>query len=441
MKTLITALTLTLAALAVTAAPAPKPNIVYFLVDDMGFSDVGFNGSTEINTPNMDALAMQGAVLRDHYVQPVCSPTRAALLTGRYPTHTGVFTIFGPSDKAGLPLAERTLAVALRQAGYTTAICGKWHLGDFDPAYTPTRRGFDHQYGLWGGSINYYTHVKQGALDWHLNDALLDTSGYSTHLLAQDAANVINSQPAGKPLFLYMPFNAVHSPYQVPDSYKAPYPNLSDKRRTMAALVSSVDEAIGQVVAALKQKGIFNNTLIIFSSDNGGVFPGKYTDNTPLRAGKGSIYDGGVRVCAFASWPGQIPANTEIQEPIHVVDWYPTLVKLAGGSLQQALPIDGRDIWPVLTQGAKSPHSALLLAGRSKTEAAVRMGNWKLLLNPSDQDSETGGTPLPPGTELVELYNLKNDISEKNNLAASNPARVQKMRAQLNSFLNGDFEP
>jgi len=441
MKTLLTIIVSIVAAGSAFTADAARPNIVYFLVDDMGYADAGFNGSKDIHTPNIDALAKQGAVLDAFYVQPSCSPTRAVLLTGRYPTHTGVFCIFGPKERAGLPLAERTLADALRQAGYTTAICGKWHLGKFEPDYLPTHRGFDHQYGLWGGSLSYDTHTKMGELDWHRNDEVSHDSGYSTHLLAQDACQVIRDQPAGKPLFLYLPFNAAHSPYQVPDSYKKPYAGLDKYRQTMAALVSSVDEAIGQVVAALKKKGILDNTLIIFSSDNGGVAPTRYARNTPLRAGKGTIYEGGVRVCAFAIWPEKIPAGIHIKEPLHGVDWYPTLVKLAGGSLEQKLPLDGKDIWPVLTQGAKSPHDALLLAGRSKDHAAVRMGDWKLLLNPSDQDSEEGGDEKATGVEKVELYNLADDLSEKNNLAAAHPERVKELRTRLNEFMKGATEP
>jgi arylsulfatase A-like enzyme len=440
MKIRITSLLVLLARCVSLHAAETKPNIVYFLVDDMGYADAGFNGSKDIKTPNLDSLAKRGAVLDAFYVQPCCSPTRAVLLTGRYPTHTGVFAIFGPKERAGLPLAERTLADALREAGYTTAICGKWHLGDFDPAYTPTQRGFDHQYGLWGGSMNYHTHVKQGWHDWYRNDRPLKEDGYSTHLLAKDASHLIEAQPNGKPLFLYLPFNAVHSPYQVPDSYKQPYAALSKHRQTMAALVSSVDEAVGQVVAALTKKGILDNTLILFSSDNGGVAVGKYTDNTPLRAGKGTIYEGGVRVCALAGWPGKIPAGIRIKEPIHGIDWYPTLVRLAGGSLAQELPVDGKDIWPVLTQGAKSPHDALLLAGYSTDQIAVRMGDWKLLLNASDDDAEDGGKNVK-ATGKIELYNVANDISERTNLATTNPDKVRELKTRLNEFMQTSVKP
>ncbi len=421
------------AASSLSGAADLKPNILFILVDDMGYADAGFNGGKEIKTPNIDGLAVKGAVLDDFYVQPVCSPTRAALLTGRYPTHTGMYNIVGPTAKFGLPLEERTLADALREAGYTTSICGKWHLGKFESAYTPTRRGFDHQYGLWGGAVPYFTHERGGELDWYRQDKPLKEEGYATMLIAREACRIISEQPSAKPLFLYLSFNAVHSPYQVPESYEKPYAHLPKFRKIMAGMLSAVDEGVGLVVEALGKKGILDNTLIIFSSDNGGVWPGKYTDNLPLRAGKGTLYEGGVRVCAFATWPGKIPEGIHIQEPLHCMDWYPTLVKLGGGSLEQKLPLDGKDIWPVLTQGAKSPHDALLLAGRSQDEAAVRMGDWKLLLNASDKDSEESGDE--PLTGKVELYNLANDISEKNDLADTNPEKVKELRARLDQFV------
>lgn len=407
------------------------PNIVYFLVDDMGYADAGFNGGKDFRTPNMDALAKSGAVLTDFYVQPVCSPTRSALLTGRYPTHTGVYSIVGPTDKWGLGLDERLLPQALKESDYTTAICGKWHLGKFEPDYLPTHRGFDHQYGCWGGALSYNDHVRMKAIDWYRQDEPSSDEGYTTHLIAKESCRIIDEQPAGKPLFLYVPFNAVHSPYQVPENYKQPYTSLSKTRQTMGGLLATVDEAIGQVVAALDKKGIRDNTLIIFSSDNGGVFPGKYTDNGPLRAGKGTIYEGGVRVCAFATWPGRIPAGVRIKEPIHIIDWYPTLLKLVGGSLTQKLHIDGKDIWPVLTQNAQSPHDELLLIGSKPGMAALRVGDWKLLRNASSKDAEESNEDASPTEVTTELYNLADDISEQHNLASSQPEKVMLLNARL----------
>lgn len=429
------------ALLGVTAFAAEKPNIVYLLVDDLGFADVGFNGSKDIRTPHIDKLAKAGAILADFYVQPVCSPTRAALLTGRYPTHTGVYTVVRPGAPWGLPLAERTLPQTLREAGYTTAICGKWHLGEFQSAYTPTHRGFEHQYGHWFGAIDYFTHMRDGKPDWYRDDKPLKEEGYSTNLIAREACRIIGEQPAGKPLFLYVPFNGVHGPHQVPERYKKAYPKLSGVRQTMAGMVSAVDEAIGQIAAALDEKGLTANTLVIFSSDNGGPNPGKVTMNTPLRAGKGTIYEGGMRVCAFATWPGKIPAGITIKEPLHAVDWQPTLLKLAGATTEQNLPSDGLDVWPVLAQGAKSPHDAILLMGTTPGRAAIRMGDWKLLTNANEKDAEESADEDTKTAGKVELYNLAEDLGETKNLAASNPEKVKELHARLDAFLKDAAPP
>ncbi len=285
-------------------------------------------------------------------------------------------------------------------------------------------------------------------VDWYRQDKPCADQGYSTHLITSEAMRLINEQATDSPLFLYVSYNAVHSPYQVPDSYKEQYAKLSKQRQTMAALVSSVDESIGRIVDALKSKGVLDNTLILFSSDNGGVFPGKFTDNTPLRAGKGSVYEGGVRVCAFATWPGNIPAGVRIPEAIHIVDWYPTLLRLAGAALDQPLPIDGKDIWPVLTQEAKSPHDAILIMGRAPHSGSLRMGDWKLVVNPfqqgSDEDGENAkakGWRDVPENEIVELYNLADDISETNDLAKSNPAKLKELQSRFIDLVKNAVPP
>jgi len=424
---------------------APRPHIVFFLIDDLGRTDVGFMGCRDIRTPQIDKLAKGGAVLDAHYVQPVCSPTRAALMTGRYATGTGVYTIVRPHAKWGLPLQERTLANALQEAGYETAITGKWHLGEFDPAYLPTARGFDHQYGHYFGALDYFTHIRDGSHDWYRDDKEVKEEGYSTQLIAREACRLIKEKDKAKPLFLYVPFNGVHGPLQVPDSCLQPYAALQGKRRTLAGMVSAVDEAIGQIVAALEEAGLRKDTLIVFSSDNGGPNPATLSTNGDLRAGKGTIYEGGVRVCALANWPGHIPAGVTIKEPMHAVDWFPTLVKLAGGSLEQKLPLDGRDVWPMLTQDARSPHEAVLLV-QSPTRAAVRMGDWKLLVSASAQNSEEfpqaqrkkGKAKVRKAAAQapsLELYNLAADVGEKTNLAAQEPERVAMMRAKLEELL------
>jgi arylsulfatase A-like enzyme len=436
LTTFATLLLTPLSALFAADALTPKPNIVFFLIDDLGYADCGFNGGKEIKTPNIDKLASGGAVLESHYVQPVCSPTRAALMTGRYATRTGVYTVVRPHAKWGLPLAERTLASALQEAGYETAITGKWHLGEFARAYLPTSRGFDHQYGHYFGALDYFTHIRDGSHDWYRDDQELKEEGYSTHLVAREACRLIAEKNKSKPLFLYVPFNGVHSPMQVPDSYLKPYAALSGARQKLAGMLAAVDQAIGQIVDSLEKAGLRENTLIVFSSDNGGPKPGT---NTPLRDFKGTIYEGGVRGCAFANWPGKIPAGQRIEEPMHIIDWYPTLVNLAGGDLGQQLPLDGQDVWPMLTQQARSPHDAILSV-KSPTEAAIRMGDWKLVIragmNPGNEPSKArGNRQNKPAREPLELYNLATDIGETNNLALQEPDRVATMKSRLSGLL------
>ena len=436
-----------IACLCATLAGAQtrKPNIVFLLVDDLGYADCGFNGGKEIKTPNIDRLAKSGTIIESHYVQPVCSPTRSTLLTGRYPTHTGVYTIVSPGAPWGLPLAERTLADALRAAGYRTALTGKWHLGEFEKAYQPNARGFDHQYGHFFGMLDYFTHERQNKLDWYRDGMPLKEEGYTTHLITTEACKVIATTDAAKPLFLYVPFNGVHSPFQVPDNYLKPYANLKGNRQKLAGMLAAVDEAIGKIEDALRKSGRLENTLIVFSSDNGGPPPG---DNTPLRDFKGSIFEGGTRAAAFATWPGRIPADKRVAQPMHMVDWYPTLIKLAGGSLEQKLPIDGLDVWPMLTQGAPAPHDAILsVSTQGPTRAAVRMGDWKLMVSGNadadggDDDGATNakkkGKAAAGKYEPVALYNLADDPSESKNLAVAQPERVKAMRARLAELLKG----
>lgn len=426
-----------LCACLATAQTTKQPDIVFFLIDDLGFADCGFNGGKEIKTPNIDRLARSGAIIENHYVQPVCSPTRSTLMTGRYPTHTGVYTIVSPGAGWGLPLAERTLAEALRSAGYRTALTGKWHLGEFEKAYQPNARGFDHQYGHFFGMLDYFTHERMNKLDWYRNGEPLKEEGYTTHLIAKEACKVVASADQAKPLFLYVPFNGVHSPFQVPDSYLKPYAHLKGNRQKLAGMLAAVDEAIGQIEAALKQAGRLENTLIVFSSDNGGPQPG---DNTPLRDFKGSIFEGGVRAAAFATWPGRIPAGQRIRQPMHMVDWYPTLIKQAGGSLEQKLPVDGLDVWPMLTKQAASPHDAILsVSTQGPSRAAVRMGDWKLIVDGGAADvappGKKKGKKAAGKYESLALYDLSADPSEAKNLAEAQPERVKAMRARLAELL------
>lgn len=428
-----------------SVAAADKPNIIYFLADDLGWADVGWHGD-EIKTPNLDKLAGAGAKLEQFYVLPVCSPTRAALMTGRYPIRHGLQVgVVRPWAQYGLPLDERTLPQALKEAGYTTHISGKWHLGHFQSDYLPTRRGFDTQYGHYNGALDYFTHDRDGGHDWHRNDTECRDEGYATTLLGSEAVRVVEQAQPGKPFFLYVPFNAPHTPLQAPAEYLKRYAHIPDKnRQTYAAMIGCLDDQVGRVVAALEKRRLTENTLILFSSDNGGLHGLGGATNGKLRGQKGMLYEGGTRVCAFANWPGRINPGTVVNEPLHIVDWFPTLVKLAGGSSQQKHPLDGLDIWPMITAGKPSPHEDILLNAMPNS-GAIRRGAWKLVINGriTANNLEEAGLPKAGAEKAagektaassVELFNLAEDPYEQNNLAAQRPEVVEQLRARLEAY-------
>ncbi|GIX03269.1 MAG: arylsulfatase [Planctomycetaceae bacterium] len=400
-----------------------RPNILVILADDLGYSDVGFMGG-ELATPHLDSWARQGTVLKTHYVLPVCSPTRAALLTGRYPIRYGLQEkVVRPWATYGLALDELTLAEALRRAGYTTAIVGKWHLGHYKPDYLPTRRGFDFQYGHYNGAIDYFTKMREGGYDWHRNDQACYDEGYSTTLLGREACAFIRRVADRQPFFLYLAFNAVHTPLQVPEEYQPRDDRLKPRRRIYAGMLRALDEAVGEVYRTLQELNLVDRTLMLFSSDNGGFAPGEVTDNTPLRGGKGTLYEGGVRAASCVVWPGVIPVRT-LAEPIHIVDWFPTFVRLAGGHPAEAKPLDGLDIWATLTGETPSPHDAILL-NATPSEGALRQGPWKLIVRPRG----------------VELYHLLDDPSEQQNLADQKPDIVASLRQRFAAWAQAAHPP
>jgi arylsulfatase A-like enzyme len=416
--------------------PGNKPNIVFILADDLGWKDVGYHGGN-IRTPNIDKLASAGTRLDQFYVQPVCSPTRSSLMTGRYPIRYGLQVgVVRPWAKYGLPLEERTLAQALKEVGYTTAICGKWHLGHLSRQYLPTSRGFDHQYGHYNGALDYFTHIRDGGLDWHRDDQPLREKGYTTSLIADESVRFIEQHDVSRPLFLYVAFNAPHSPFQAPQSYIDMYKHIKAKnQRIYAAMVTCMDDAIGRVVSTLEKRGLGRKTLIIFCSDNGGT--GVVGSNGALRGCKAQLYEGGVRVPAVAVWPGVLKAGAVVNEPLHIVDMYPTLLKLAGAGLEQALPIDGRDAWPTIAEGRPSPHEEILL-NSTPANGAIRRGDWKLVYNGSisanSADSQTG-------REVFELFNLAEDPYEKNNLIEKYPLKFEELKRRLDLYAGQAAQP
>ena len=457
LRRFLVALTVTLSS-ALHSPAAEKPNIIYFLADDLGWTDVGWHGSN-IKTPNLDKLAEGGAKLEQFYVLPVCSPTRAALMTGRYPIRHGLQVgVVRPWAQYGLPLDERTIAQALKEAGYTTHISGKWHLGHFQPDYLPTHRGFDTQYGHYNGALDYFTHARDGGHDWHRNDQENHDEGYSTFLIGKEAVRVVDEAQPGKPFFLYVPFNAPHSPLQAPEEYLQRYAHITDKKRqAYCAMVECLDEQVGHVLAALERRSLADKTLIIFSSDNGGPITIGAT-NGKLRGQKGTLYEGGTRVPALAHWPGHIKPGTVINEPLHIVDWFPTLVQLAGAPPDQKNPLDGRDMWAVITASKPSPNEDILM-NAVPTSGAIRAGNWKLVLNgqidannleesgvaksgvKKARPKQKGKAPGKKADEGIELFDLASDPYERNNLAGQNAEIVQQLRAKIEAYQKAAVPP
>jgi arylsulfatase A-like enzyme len=422
------------------AAEEQKPNILYIMADDQGWKDVGFHGS-DIKTPQLDKLAETGAQFEQFYAQPMCTPSRASLMTGRYPHRYGLQTLVIPSAGTyGLATDEWLLPQALKEAGYKTAIVGKWHLGHADRTYWPRQRGFDYQYGPLLGEIDYYTHSAHGTRDWFRNNEPVVEEGYVTQLLGRDAVRLIREHDPKIPLFLYLAFTAPHAPYQAPQKYLDRYRNIADpSRRTYAAMISCMDDEISKVLAALQEKQMLANTLVIFQSDNGGPRSAQFTgeidmskstipaDNGPYRDGKGMLYEGGVRVVALANWPGHIKPGTVVKQPIHIVDMYPTLAGLAGVTAGKNKPLDGLDVWPAIAAGKTSPRSEVVL-DIEPFRAAIRRGDWKLVWRAT----------LPSS---VELFNLAQDPSEKTNLADKNPQLVKELQQRIESLAREAVPP
>ena len=407
-----------------------RPNILLIVSDDQGWADVGYHGSP-IKTPNLDRLAREGVELDQHYVAPMCTPTRAALLTGRYWSRFGCTT---PKNERVLPWKTWTLARALKQAEYTTHITGKWHLGS-KPEWGPKKFGFDHSYGSLAGGVNPVNHLyKRGPFSrtWHRNDRLINEEGHVTDLIGAEAVKLIEADRTG-PFFIYVPFTAVHTPFDEPQAWLDGAAHIEPDRRQYAACTQHMDAMIGKMVAALERTGQRENTLIIFFSDNGGTNgddSNRYPDtkpkgkirglNTPLRGWKTQVYEGGIRVPAFVNWPKKLkPAK--VSTPVHVIDWMPTLCGLLGIPEAEGAKWDGKNIWPVL-KGEENPalvNRELYCQGVHRRSAALRQGNWKMAVH------------RRKGTDKVELFDLAANPNEKNDLSAGQSERAASMLKAL----------
>ena len=421
-------------------AQQQRPNIIMILADDLGNADLGYRGS-DIRTPNIDQLARDGVRLEAFHGMPVCTPARAALMTGRYPMRYGLQTlVIFPNHTYGLPTDERTLPQALKEVGYSTAMVGKWHLGHADKKFWPQNRGFDYFYGNTVGEVDYFTHKRAGVVDWQRNGTFIDEKGYVLTLDGDEAVKLIDKQPKEKPFFLYFASLAPHAPYQAQKSDEDRYAaTIKDPtRRTYAAMITSLDDQVGRIVTELDKRGMRDNTLIIFSSDNGGprnavVASGAHSkeersesgvkegslpaNNGNLRGGKGSLYEGGVRVPTIFNWPAKLEPRV-VDEPLHMVDIMPTALALAGANANPSdKPLDGRDIWATVAEGKPSPHEDILVNVEAFRGAIIK-DRWKLVK-----------IALLPGK--TELFDLTADPGEKNDVAAQNPEVVRDLENRL----------
>lgn len=422
---------------AATAAPR-APNVLIILADDLGYSDVGFTGSKDIKTPNLDKFAASGVRLDRFYACPVCSPTRAGLMTGRWPLRFGLMkAVIPPWSDFGLPATERLMPELLGAAGYERrGMVGKWHLGHSRQAFLPPQRGFTSFYGHYNGAIDSFTHEREGETDWHDGAKTVKEEGYSTDILAREAIRFIEASPVGKPWLMYAAFNAPHDPLAAKPEDLARYANLPPKRRVYAAMVDCLDQAVGRLLAVVEARSDAADTLVIFMSDNGGVLA--HARNTPLRDGKFSVYEGGVRVCAALRWPaaGLMGGKTS-DVALGYIDVLPTLLHAAGALAPTgAQALDGIDLVPVLrgdttavARAGRRPWYSYYAQGGRPPGAAVMVGNWKLVAMKGDV--------LHPGRDpktTLELYDLGKDPTEEHDLAKAEPARVAELSGLLNGF-------
>ncbi|MEP0068683.1 arylsulfatase [Pyruvatibacter sp.] len=441
------------------AAIDGTPNIVIIMADDLGWNDVGYHGS-EIRTPVLDKLAADGVELDRFYAQPSCSPTRAALMTGKSPLRLGIAAPLSKNNPTGLPIEETTLAERLKARGYQTALVGKWHLGARHRAYLPNARGFDHFYGHTTGGVGFWDKVHGGGYDLQRNGKTTRDDGYLTHLLADEAVDVIEQRDPDQPLFLFASFNAPHLPNEAPEAAIDAYDSIADERRRIhAAMVTELDAAIGKLVSTLETEGMLDNTVIWFMSDNGGLvnvdivkwvpdwmlsiglgshFGVEPTDrmvefarvnltqsgssNAPLEGGKGSLSEGGMRVPSLIYWPGVLSPH-KFEQMVAMQDVLPTVLEISDTPVNTE-ELDGRSVWPALASGASLPANDVIVPrGPEPFSLAIIRYPWKLIAHADDD---------------IELFNVQVDPLETNDLADDEPDIVASLQDALEAFPRGE---
>nr|WP_144920590.1 sulfatase-like hydrolase/transferase [Paenibacillus bovis] len=422
-----------------------KPNFIIMYADDLGYGDLGCYGSDYIQTPNLDALAAQGVRFTDWYSNSsVCSPSRASLLTGRYPKNTGIIHILGSKrGTTGLGADQKTIASVLKENGYKTGLFGKWHLG-VSKENGPNAHGFDEFFGFLGGCVDYYSHIYywgQGSGVnpvhdlWENDQEVWNNGEYLTETIAHRASQFIQKN-SDDPFFLYVPFNAPHYPMHAPQKYLDQYAHLPADRQIMAAMITAMDDGIGEIVKALKDTNQFDNTVIFFSSDNGPSTESRnYLDGTEdlyyggtagiFRGHKASLFEGGIREPAILSYPSKINQGKIIHEVGVMMDVFPTFLEIAGIALPENHPIDGKSVWKMMTEDEASPHSSVYW--EYDGQLAVRKGDWKLVLDGKLDFQRKQADP-------IHLANLKNDPGERVNVADRYPKLTEELKQEVQEW-------
>ena len=433
-----------------------KPNVIVIVADDLGWADVGFHGG-EIDTPSLDRLANEGAKFDRFYTTPICSPTRAALMTGRDPMRLGIaYGVIMPWTNLGVHPDEHFMPQSFKAAGYQTAMVGKWHLGHSQETYHPNQRGFDHFYGHLHTEVGYYPpFANQGGIDFQQNGKTIEAKGYETFVLADEASRWITARDKQKPFFMYIPFIAPHTPLEAPQELVDKYKDVDFKREKsrspsdqthtisklmmresarpmFSAVVDAMDQAIGKVLDTLDSQGIADNTIVLFFSDNGGaVYSVGGAYNYPFRGGKGETFEGGIRVTSAIRWPEKIKAGSQIDSIISVMDVFPTLAAAAGVEPQNQRKLDGRNMLDAVIENKNTPLEKYLffasetpIKGQITTTAFDQ--EWKLV-----QEIKQGFL----STELTSyLFNIQDDPYEYNNLASANPKKVQTLAKAIRDW-------
>lgn len=399
-----------------------RPNVIIIVADDQGYHDLGVQGATDIKSPNIDALAAEGVRFTSGYVTcPVCSPSRAGLLTGRYQQRFGHEFNPGPnaSPNFGLPTSQKTFANYLKEAGYVTGMVGKWHEGYRD-GQRPLQRGFDSYYGFLGGAHSYVPVARQsmGNNAVMRDDSPTAAPPYLTTAFNAEAVQFIEKNH-DKPFFLYLAYNAIHTPLQAAPEMAARFPNIKDPRRlTMATMLAALDDGVGQINETLKKHGLVDNTLVFYVSDNGGPTAGNTSRNDPLSGFKGDTLEGGIRIPMIVRWPAKLPKGKVYDQPVNSLDFLPTALAAAGVAAGKESNLEGVDLVPYLTgANTAAPHKSLFW--RYGSAWAVRMGDWKL---------------VQPRGQQPHLFNLAQDIGEKNDVSAANPEVVKQLKAEYDAW-------